>query len=144
MSFQLHKCAGLFGRFLGLLMLLMLPCPLALAQPKPQYDAASAGLLPIRVYTDKDGLPQNSVEAILFDAKDYLWIATQDGGEAESSRSVKLKIHKLIQSEDPKNPLSDQEIADILAKEGLDISRRTVTKYRIVDGIPSTRQRRTF
>lgn len=71
-------------------------------------------------------------------------IATQDGGEAESSRSVKLRIHKLIQSEDPKNPLSDQEIADILAKEGLDISRRTVTKYRIVDGIPSTRQRRTF
>ena len=71
-------------------------------------------------------------------------IATQDGGEAESSRSVKLKIHKLIQSEDPKNPLSDQEIADILAKEGLDISRRTVTKYRIVDGIPSTRQRRNF
>jgi RNA polymerase sigma-54 factor len=71
-------------------------------------------------------------------------IATQDGGEAESSKSVKLKIQKLIQGEDPKNPLSDQELADILAKEGLDISRRTVTKYRIADGIPSTRQRRTF
>ena len=51
----------------------------ALAQPKPVYDAASAGRLPIRVYTDKDGLPQNSVEAITFDAKGYLWIATQDG-----------------------------------------------------------------
>ena len=71
-------------------------------------------------------------------------IATQDGSEAESSKSVKLKIQKLIQSEDAKNPLSDQEIADKLAKEGLDISRRTVTKYRIADGIPSTRQRRTF
>ena len=34
--------------------------------------------------------------------------------------------------------------ADILTKEGLDISRRTVTKYRIADGIPSTRQRRSF
>ena len=57
---------------------------------------------------------------------------------------MKLKIHKLIENEDKKNPLSDQEIADILAKDGLDISRRTVTKYRIADGIPSTRQRRTF
>jgi RNA polymerase sigma-54 factor len=71
-------------------------------------------------------------------------IATQDGSEAESSRSVKLRIHKLIDTEDKKNPLSDQEIADILAKDGLDISRRTVTKYRIADGIPSTRQRRSF
>jgi RNA polymerase sigma-54 factor len=71
-------------------------------------------------------------------------IATQDGSEAESSKSVKLKIHKLIEGEDKKNPFSDQEIADILAKDGLDISRRTVTKYRIADGIPSTRQRRTF
>ena len=71
-------------------------------------------------------------------------IATQDGSEAESSRSVKLKIKKMIEEEDKKKPLSDQAIADILAKEGLDISRRTVTKYRIADGIPSTRQRRNF
>lgn len=71
-------------------------------------------------------------------------IATQDGSEAESSKSVKLRIKKMIATEDKANPFSDQEIADILAKEGLDISRRTVTKYRIADGIPSTRQRRTF
>jgi len=70
-------------------------------------------------------------------------IASQDG-EAESSKSVKLKIQKLIEQEKNKDPLSDQEIADILTKEGLDISRRTVTKYRIADGIPSTRQRRSF
>jgi len=70
-------------------------------------------------------------------------IASQDG-EAESSKSVKLKIQKLIEHEKNKDPLSDQEIADILTKEGLDISRRTVTKYRIADGIPSTRQRRSF
>ncbi|TVR13689.1 MAG: RNA polymerase sigma-54 factor [Planctomycetota bacterium] len=71
-------------------------------------------------------------------------IATQDGSEAESSRSVKLKIKQLVDKEDPKRPLSDQAIADILAKEGLDISRRTVTKYRIAENIPSTRQRRSF
>ena len=71
-------------------------------------------------------------------------IASSDGSEAESSKSVKLRIEKLINTEDKKNPLSDQEIADILAKEGLDISRRTVTKYRIAEGVPSTRQRRLF
>lgn len=71
-------------------------------------------------------------------------IASSDGGEAESSKSVKLRIEKLIAGEDKRNPLSDQEIADTLAKEGLDISRRTVTKYRIAEGVPSTRQRREF
>lgn len=72
-------------------------------------------------------------------------IATQDGGEAESSRSVKLKIQSMIEKENPRKPLSDQAIADTLAKdEGLDISRRTVTKYRIAMNIPSTRQRRRF
>jgi len=71
-------------------------------------------------------------------------IATQDGSEAESSRSVKLKVKAMIEREDPKKPLSDQAIADVLAKEGLDISRRTVTKYRIAMAIPSTRQRRRF
>ena len=71
-------------------------------------------------------------------------IATQDGSEAESSKVVKMRIQKLIDHEDKKNPLSDQEMADLLAKDGLDISRRTVTKYRIADGVPSTRQRRVF
>ncbi len=71
-------------------------------------------------------------------------IASSDGSEAESSKAVKLRLHKLITTEDPKHPLSDQELADILAKEGLDISRRTVTKYRIAEGVPSTRQRRVF
>lgn len=71
-------------------------------------------------------------------------IATQDGGEAESSRSVKLKIKAMVEREDPRKPLSDQAIANRLATDGLDISRRTVTKYRIAMDIPSTRQRRRF
>ncbi|MBL0313542.1 MAG: response regulator [Holophagaceae bacterium] len=58
----------------------------AWAQVGPRYDAAAAGRLPIRVYTDKDGLPQNSVEAITFDTKGYLWIATQDGAARFNGR----------------------------------------------------------
>ncbi|MBL0212183.1 MAG: response regulator [Holophagaceae bacterium] len=78
MKFQLHRWAWLFRRFACLALLAAAPSQ-AWPQAKPVYDAASAGRLPIRTYTDKDGLPQNSVEAVAFDAKGYLWIATQDG-----------------------------------------------------------------
>ena len=43
---------------------------------------------------------------------------------------MKDKIAKLIDEEDPKSPLSDQRIADVLKAEGIDIARRTVAKYR--------------
>jgi len=52
-----------------------------------------------------------------------------DGGSA-SSRSVKEMIRKLIAEEDPKAPLSDSAIAEILKKRGFKIARRTVAKYR--------------
>jgi RNA polymerase sigma-54 factor len=41
-----------------------------------------------------------------------------------------------------KTPLTDREIADILKKEGIDISRRTVDKYRNQMGISSSRERK--
>ena len=53
-----------------------------------------------------------------------------EGGDDISAKTVKEKIAKLISDEDTKNPLSDQRIADILKKEGIDIARRTVAKYR--------------
>lgn len=56
-------------------------------------------------------------------------LSTEDG-EDISAKSVKEKIAKLIDEEDPRNPLSDQKIADILKEEGIDIARRTVAKYR--------------
>ncbi len=56
-------------------------------------------------------------------------LSREDGIEV-SARSVKDKIAKLIQEEDPRHPLSDQRVADLLRKEGIDIARRTVAKYR--------------
>jgi RNA polymerase sigma-54 factor len=47
-----------------------------------------------------------------------------------ASLGVKDQIRKLIEAEEPRNPLSDQEIADYLAGEGIAIARRTVAKYR--------------
>jgi RNA polymerase sigma-54 factor len=53
-----------------------------------------------------------------------------DYGEDVSSLKVKEKIRRIVEGEDRANPLSDIEIGDLLAKEGLRIARRTVAKYR--------------
>jgi len=53
-----------------------------------------------------------------------------DFGEDVSSLRVKEKIRRLVEGEDRADPLSDIEIGDLLAKEGLRIARRTVAKYR--------------
>jgi RNA polymerase sigma-54 factor len=63
-------------------------------------------------------------------------------GDAIASESVKERIRKLISSEDPRNPLSDQRIAEILKGTNIDIARRTVTKYREAMSILSSTQRR--
>jgi len=56
-------------------------------------------------------------------------LSREDGLDI-SAKTVKDKIAKMIQDEDTQNPMSDQKIADILLKEGIDIARRTVAKYR--------------
>ena len=55
---------------------------------------------------------------------------SREDGEDISAKSVKEKIAKLIREENPKRPLSDQRIADVLKSEGIDIARRTIAKYR--------------
>ena len=71
-------------------------------------------------------------------------LSRDDGGEDISARSVKEKIAKLIHEEDSQSPLSDQKIADILKKEGIDIARRTVAKYRDQMNINPARYRRAI
>ena len=67
-----------------------------------------------------------------------------DGGEVESRASVKQKVLDIIDNEDKSSPLSDEEVATRLRAEGLNIARRTVTKYRKQLKIPSSRQRRVW
>jgi RNA polymerase sigma-54 factor len=55
---------------------------------------------------------------------------TKDSGEEMSKRTLKEKIEQMIKNEDPLNPLSDQAIFRLLQKEGINLARRTVTKYR--------------
>lgn len=71
-------------------------------------------------------------------------ISRSDGGDSLASESVKLKIKGLVAKENPKKPLSDQKIVDLLKKEGLQIARRTVAKYRDVLGILPSSQRKKY
>lgn len=67
------------------------------------------------------------------------------GGEDVSSESVKQRIREIIHAEDGRHPYSDQYIAAMLAKENVDIARRTVAKYREMMGIlPSSKRKRPY
>ena len=63
-------------------------------------------------------------------------------GEEVSARGIKAQIQKLVSEEDPSRPLTDQAIVNILKKEGIQIARRTVAKYRDQLGILSARMRK--
>ena len=63
-------------------------------------------------------------------------------GDDISAQSVRSRIAALVGREDEQHPLSDQKIADILAKDGLNVARRTVAKYREEEGIPAASLRR--
>jgi RNA polymerase sigma-54 factor len=63
-------------------------------------------------------------------------------GEAIASESVKERIRRLIVNEDPRRPLSDQRIAEMLRVANIDIARRTVTKYRESMNLLSSTKRR--
>ncbi|NDV62534.1 RNA polymerase factor sigma-54 [Puniceicoccales bacterium CK1056] len=67
----------------------------------------------------------------------------QDGREV-SNKSIKDRIARIIESETPSKPLSDQKIVEILKSEGITIARRTVAKYREELGILPTNLRRQY
>jgi len=58
--------------------------------------------------------------------------------------TVRLRLQEIIDHEDKHSPLSDDELVHELAKHGLTVARRTVTKYRKAMKIPSSRQRRSW
>jgi RNA polymerase sigma-54 factor len=68
-------------------------------------------------------------------------LATADGDDV-SARGIKAQLEKLVQEEDPKHPLTDQAIVNILRESGVQIARRTVAKYRDQLGVLSARMRK--
>lgn len=69
-------------------------------------------------------------------------ITSSDGEEGHASQSVKHKIKQLVDLENPKKVLSDDQIVRQLQETGIEIARRTVAKYREAMRIPSSVQRR--
>lgn len=67
-------------------------------------------------------------------------VMSADGGI--SSAGVKSHIREIIEGENSAKPLSDQKIADMLNERGMDVSRRTVAKYREEEGIASSSRRK--
>ncbi|MDY8093734.1 RNA polymerase factor sigma-54 [Paenibacillus polymyxa] len=65
-------------------------------------------------------------------------------GDATSSESAKMRIKQIIDSEEKQKPFSDQAITERMAKEGLELSRRTVAKYREELGYLSSTRRKVY
>jgi RNA polymerase sigma-54 factor len=82
--------------------------------------------------------PQGVIELRRFFTEGML----NEDGEEISTRIIKLKIKKLIEEEDSHNPITDDQVVKILAKDGIKLSRRTVAKYRDQMQIPGSRERR--
>lgn len=84
--------------------------------------------------------PQGVIELRRFFSEGML----NEEGEEVSTRILKLRIKKMVEDEDSKSPMTDDEIAKVLSKEGVKLSRRTVAKYRDQMSIPGSRERKTI
>jgi RNA polymerase sigma-54 factor len=111
---------------------------------RPFFDRGQEYLRPLnlRDVADDIGMHESTVSRVttnkyvqtphgVFELKFFFnsSIRTSDG-DGIASESVKEKIAKFIKAEDPRNPLSDQKIAEVLKVSEIHIARRTVTKYR--------------
>jgi len=67
------------------------------------------------------------------------------GGGSVSQKSIQEQMRRLVEEEDPSDPLSDDRLAGLLRKRaGVSLARRTITKYRKVLAISSSSKRRVF
>ena len=83
--------------------------------------------------------PQGVIELRRFFSEGMM----NEEGEEVSTRILKLRIKKMVEDEDSKKPMTDEQIAKVLGKEGVKLSRRTVAKYRDQMNIPGSRERKT-
>jgi RNA polymerase sigma-54 factor len=68
-------------------------------------------------------------------------VSTADGGEC-SATAIRSMVKKLIENENPQKPMSDNKISAFLTKEGINVARRTVAKYRESMLIPPSNERK--
>lgn len=122
------------------------------------FDRGPEALKPLvlREIADELGLHESTISRVttnkyvhtphgIFELKYFFnsGISRSDGDDM-ASESVRAKIRDIIASEDAKNPISDQSIADILTDQKINIARRTIAKYRESMGILSSSKRKKF
>jgi RNA polymerase sigma-54 factor len=65
-------------------------------------------------------------------------------GEEVAWDIIRIKLREIVDKEDKSDPLSDDALMAELAKQGYNLARRTITKYRKALDIPSSRQRKVY
>ena len=81
----------------------------------------------------------------LYPLKRFFGGGTQTASGAEVALdTIRLKLKEIIENEDKESPLSDDALVQELKKQGYPLARRTVTKYRKMMSIPSSRHRKAF
>lgn len=82
----------------------------------------------------------------IFELRSFFTVGLQQGESDEelSTSSIKKRIQELVNQEDKAKPLSDQKLVDLLLKEDIKISRRTVAKYRDELNIQSSSKRKRY
>ncbi|WP_448585098.1 RNA polymerase factor sigma-54 [Thermaurantiacus sp.] len=109
--------------------------------------------LTLRAVADATGVHESTVSRVTsnkflssergtFELKFFFSSAVHTSGEDVAIAAVKARLKALIEAEDPLKPLSDDRLVDLLRREGYDLARRTVTKYREAMAIPSSFARR--
>jgi RNA polymerase sigma-54 factor len=126
---------------------------------KDFFDQGPQSLKPmvLRDIADELGLHESTISRVttnkfvhtphgIFELKYFFnsAISRGDGEDDMASESVRQKIRELIGSENAKNPISDQQIADTLKDLKINIARRTIAKYREAMGILPSNKRKKF
>jgi RNA polymerase sigma-54 factor len=119
-----------------------------------EYGELAMKPLALRELADELGLHESTISRVtnnkyiatpngVFELKYFLSrsLATASGGKC-SATAIRGAIKDMIDGEDPAGPLSDAQIARLLARQGLKVARRTVTKYRQTMRIPAYELRR--
>jgi len=119
-----------------------------------EYGAVAMKPLTLKLIAGELGLHESTVCRVtnskymatprgLFEFKHFFSrrLATDSGGAA-SATAVRAVMKEMIAAEDPRAPLSDAELARLLAQQGLRVARRTITKYRALMRLPSVDVRR--
>ncbi len=121
-----------------------------------EYGAVAMKPLILRDIADELGLHESTISRVttqkfmltpggVFELKYFFGshVDTDTGGEC-SAIAIRALIKQLIAAEDPKKPLSDSQISELLGKQGIVVARRTVAKYREALQISPVAQRKSI